>query len=108
MNKRRLGSNGLAVSAVGVGCMTISTKPEDRSDAVAVLRGAVERGAATRSWMPPTAVVSGCSLRALKARVSDVVPARRAPHPADRSGVEGELGRSPCVRPAARTTLVAR
>ena len=45
MNKRTLGSNGLEVSAIGVGCMTISTKPEDRTDAVAVLRGAVERGA---------------------------------------------------------------
>jgi len=45
MNKRALGSNALEVSAVGVGCMTISTEPDDRSDAVAVLRGAVERGA---------------------------------------------------------------
>ena len=45
MNKRALGSNALEVSAVGVGCMTISTKPDDRSDAVAVLRRAVERGA---------------------------------------------------------------
>ena len=45
MTKRTLGTNGLEVSAVGVGCMTISTEPEDRTDALAVLRGAVERGA---------------------------------------------------------------
>jgi aryl-alcohol dehydrogenase-like predicted oxidoreductase len=44
MNKRTLGNDGLEVSAIGLGCMTMSTKPEDRTEAVAVLRGAVERG----------------------------------------------------------------
>jgi len=44
MNKRTLGNDGLEVSAIGLGCMTMSTQPEDRPEAVAVLRGAVERG----------------------------------------------------------------
>ena len=45
MDKRALGSNGLQVSAIGLGCMGISTEPEDSTDGVAVFRGAVERGA---------------------------------------------------------------
>jgi aryl-alcohol dehydrogenase-like predicted oxidoreductase len=47
MDTRRLGSTGLEVSALGLGCMGISQsfgpRPE-RDEAVAFLRGAVERG----------------------------------------------------------------
>src|ERR687895_1605117 len=44
MKKRILGSSGLEVSAIGLGCMTISAQPEDRAASVAVIRGAVELG----------------------------------------------------------------
>jgi aryl-alcohol dehydrogenase-like predicted oxidoreductase len=48
MNKRMLGkSNGLEVSALGLGCMGLSTAygtPTDKTDAIALLRGAFERG----------------------------------------------------------------
>ena len=47
MQQRILGSDGLTVSAVGLGCMTMTggygVSP-DRSDMVALLRGAVNRG----------------------------------------------------------------
>ena len=47
MQQRILGSDGLTVSAVGLGCMTMTggygVSP-DRSDMVALLRGAVKRG----------------------------------------------------------------
>jgi len=47
MNKRLLGKSGLEVSALGLGCMGLSHgfgPATDRSDAIAVIRGAVERG----------------------------------------------------------------
>jgi aryl-alcohol dehydrogenase-like predicted oxidoreductase len=44
MNTRTLGA-GLDVSPIGVGCMTISTAPEDRKASIAAIRGAVEAGA---------------------------------------------------------------
>jgi aryl-alcohol dehydrogenase-like predicted oxidoreductase len=48
MEKRTLGSTGLHVSALGLGCMGMSQSfgpnPGDRDDMIAVLRGAVERG----------------------------------------------------------------
>jgi aryl-alcohol dehydrogenase-like predicted oxidoreductase len=47
MQKRTLGSSGLEVSAIGLGCMTMtggySGRP-DRQEMIALLRGAVDRG----------------------------------------------------------------
>jgi aryl-alcohol dehydrogenase-like predicted oxidoreductase len=47
MQKRKLGSGGLEVSALGLGCMGMSFgygPPMDRSEAVALIRMAVQRG----------------------------------------------------------------
>lgn len=47
MQKRKLGTNGLEVSAIGLGCMGMSFgygPPSDRQEMIAVLRAAVERG----------------------------------------------------------------
>ena len=47
MNKRTLGNNGLEVSAIGLGCMTMtggySDKP-DRQEMISLIRTAVDRG----------------------------------------------------------------
>ena len=47
MDKRRLGTSGLEVSALGLGCMGLSFgfgPPTDREQAIALIRAAVERG----------------------------------------------------------------
>ena len=47
MQQRQLGRSGLAVSALGLGCMGMSAnygEPGDRQDMIAVIRSAVERG----------------------------------------------------------------
>jgi aryl-alcohol dehydrogenase-like predicted oxidoreductase len=47
MQKRRLGSGNLEVSAIGLGCMGMSFSygpPKDRQDMISLLRKAVERG----------------------------------------------------------------
>ena len=47
MHKRTLGSSGLQVSAVGLGCMGMSQSyppPGDRQEMISLLRCAVERG----------------------------------------------------------------
>ena len=47
MQKRRLGKNGLEVSAIGLGCMGMSWSygpPKERHDMIALIRAAVERG----------------------------------------------------------------
>ena len=47
MKKRKLGNSGLEVSAIGFGCMGISFgygPAMERSAAIALIRGAVERG----------------------------------------------------------------
>src|ERR1700712_1652457 len=47
MQKRKLGSSGNEVSAIGLGCMGLSFglgPAADRNDAVNVIRSAVERG----------------------------------------------------------------
>jgi aryl-alcohol dehydrogenase-like predicted oxidoreductase len=47
MQKRQLGNSGLAVSALGLGCMGMSMNygpPENKHDMIALLRSAVDRG----------------------------------------------------------------
>ena len=47
MRTRRLGSSGLEVSAIGLGCMSMTGAygtPPDRSEMIALLRAAVDRG----------------------------------------------------------------
>lgn len=47
MQKRKLGNQGLEVSALGLGCMGLSFsygKPTDKKDAIALIRAAVEKG----------------------------------------------------------------
>ena len=47
MQKRKLGSSGLEVSALGLGCMGMSWgygKPGDKQEMIALMRAAVERG----------------------------------------------------------------
>jgi aryl-alcohol dehydrogenase-like predicted oxidoreductase len=48
MQKRTLGTSGLEVSAIGLGCMGMSQSygppPGDRQEMIALLRAAVERG----------------------------------------------------------------
>ncbi|HEY1723757.1 MAG TPA: aldo/keto reductase [Magnetospirillaceae bacterium] len=47
MQKRKIGNGGLEVSAIGLGCMGLSTAygtPLDKQAGIAVIRGAVERG----------------------------------------------------------------
>src|ERR1700742_4371999 len=47
MQKRKLGNSGLEVSALGLGCMSMSSgygPPGERQAMIGVIRGAVERG----------------------------------------------------------------
>ena len=47
MQKRKLGTSNLEVSALGLGCMSMSSgygPPGDKKEMIAVLRSAVERG----------------------------------------------------------------
>src|SRR5690242_8747929 len=47
MQKRRLGQQGLEVSAIGLGCMGMSFSygpPKDKQEMIALIRAAVERG----------------------------------------------------------------
>src|SRR5213082_1316044 len=47
MKKRELGKSGLAVSAIGLGCMGMSSgygPPKDKQEMISLLRAAVERG----------------------------------------------------------------
>jgi aryl-alcohol dehydrogenase-like predicted oxidoreductase len=47
VQKRKLGKSGLEVSAIGLGCMGMSSAyglPMDKQEAIALIRTAVERG----------------------------------------------------------------
>ena len=47
MQKRKLGNNGLEVSALGLGCMGMSWsygQPKDKQEMITLFRAAVERG----------------------------------------------------------------
>src|SRR5437764_13805675 len=47
MKKRELGKSGLEVSAIGLGCMGMSSgygPPKDKQEMISLLRAAVERG----------------------------------------------------------------
>ena len=47
MQKRKLGKNNLEVSALGLGCMGMSSAygpPMDKQEAISLIRAAVERG----------------------------------------------------------------
>src|SRR5947208_1541792 len=47
MQKRKLGTSGLEVSAIGLGCMGMSVaygRPADKQEMISLLRAAVERG----------------------------------------------------------------
>ena len=47
MQKRKLGKNNLEVSAIGLGCMGMSSAygpPMDKQEAISLIRTAVERG----------------------------------------------------------------
>ena len=47
MRKRKLGTSGLEVSAIGLGCMGMSTNygpAEDRQEMISLMRAAVDRG----------------------------------------------------------------
>ena len=47
MQKRKLGTSGLEVSALGLGCMGMSYgygPPADKRDMISLIRSAVERG----------------------------------------------------------------
>jgi len=47
MQKRKLGNNGLEVSAIGLGCMGMSFSygpPKDKQEMISLMRTAVERG----------------------------------------------------------------
>jgi len=58
MQKRRLGSSNLEVSALGLGCMGLSSgfgPPADKQEAIAVIRTAFERE--SPSSIPPKSTV---------------------------------------------------
>ena len=47
MQKRKLGKSGLEVSAIGLGCMGMSSAygpPPDKQEMIALIRAAVDRG----------------------------------------------------------------
>ena len=53
MEKRKLGSSGLTVSAIGFGCMGLNSsygQPMDKRDGIALIRAAVERGVTSVSY----------------------------------------------------------
>ena len=67
MQKRKLGNNGLEVSAVGLGCMRMSfgDTPTDKQEMITFLHKAVERG--VNGQLMDMHLVAGCKSDAHKA-----------------------------------------
>lgn len=91
MQMRRLGTNGLEVSALGLGCMGMSWsygQPKDRKEMIALLRAAVERGVTffdTAEVYGPLAneVLVGEALEAFRGEVVIATKFGWAPSPGD-------------------------
>src|SRR5947209_19685716 len=73
MKKRKLGKSNLEVSAIGLGCMSMSFgygPPADKQEMISLIRGAVERGI---TFFDTAEAYGPCaSLKRLKADVIDL------------------------------------
>ena len=114
MEQRTLGTNGLTVSAVGLGCMSMTgaydVAAPDRADSIAVVRRAIELGVTFFD----TAEVYGPFANedivgeALEPYHDDVVIATKFGFASTENGVPaGGLGSDPAEHPARRRRLAA-
>ena len=98
MNRRTLGATGPEVSAIGLGCMTMTGGyggQPDRQEMIGLIRSAVDRGVPDLIDMLVVTIEAGlgfsASLQAASTRVDDVVPVLRQPT------VDQASGTSPTV-----------